>query len=273
MAEPLHRQVADDLDHKIESGQYPPGTQLPSYRALQEQYGIAKSTVAEAMAVLQARGRIVVRPKSRAVVRGPEPRQRLIVSGTVRRNELGYLFSDPVGHWVPLGAPTREYVACPEEVAEHLGVPVGERVLARRRVGGISAKEPMQITTTYLHPLLIERVPVVAERDTGPGGWLDRLEEHPEYGGPVRVFSTAYARVPTEQEALDLRMPVSTPVLVEARRVYQAGADHEVDPPVAVDLVIRDAKSWELRREMVRGESATWPVEPATARNVPRSHT
>lgn len=265
----LYLQVADDLDRKIESGEYPPGTLLPPYRDLQDEYTVASSTIREAVDVLQARGRVVKRPRMGVIVRGPEPRQRLVVSGVIYRNELGYLFSDPAGHWVPIGPPTRSNVGCPEEVADALGVPMGETVLARRRLIGISAREPMQVTTTYLHPTLPERLPVVAEGDTGAGGWIDRLEEHPELGGPVRAFSAYYPRWPSEQEASALWMPATLPVLVEVRRLYSAAADVEVDPPVAVDLVVRDGARWEIRTELARDESAAWPVRPATARNAP----
>jgi GntR family transcriptional regulator len=265
----LYLQVADDLDQKIEQGEYPPGMPLPSYRELQDRYGVASGTIREAVDVLQARGRVVKRPRMGVIVRGPEPRQRLVVSATVYRNDLGYLFSDPAGHWVPIGSPTRGEVGCPEEVADALGVPVGEQVLMRHRLVGISAREPMQLTTTYLHPTLPEQLPVVAEQDTGPGGWIDRLEEHPELGGPMRAISAYYTRWPTGQEAAALWMPVTLPVLVEVRRLFPAVADVDVDPPVAVDLVVRDGARWEIRTELARDESATWPVPPAASRNTP----
>jgi GntR family transcriptional regulator len=263
----LYLQVADDLDRKIENGEYLPGTPLPAYLELQQQYGVSSSTVREAVDVLQARGRVVKRPRMGVIVRGPEPRQRLVISNAVYRNELGYLFSDPAGHWVPIVPPTRGEVECPEEVADALGVPAGEQVLMRRRLVGISAREPMQLTTTYLHPTLPARLPIVAQADTGAGGWIDRLEE--EIGGPVRVLSAYYPRWPSPDEAIALWLPATLPALVEVRRVFTAAADVEVDPPAAVDVVVRDGARWEVRTELVRHESATWPVAPATTRNSP----
>jgi DNA-binding GntR family transcriptional regulator len=47
------RQVADDLTRRITSGEYPPGTALPSVRALMETYGRADRTVLRALAHLR----------------------------------------------------------------------------------------------------------------------------------------------------------------------------------------------------------------------------
>lgn len=268
MDELLFRRVADDLDRLIESGHYPPDTRLPSQRKLAEDYGVAEGTVREALSVLQARGRVVVRPKSGTYVRGREMRQRLVINVTLSRNDLGYLFTGPAGHWVPIGMPTRDRVACPDEVAGELQLATGAQVWTRRRVVGIADREPMLITTTYLHPVLVERVPAVTAEDTGPGGWIDRVEF--SYGGPVRVVTSHYSRPPTGQESDSLWIPPTQGVLVELRRIFAPGADVVVDAPLAVDLVVRDETRWEVRAELARDESATWPVTPATARNTPR---
>ena len=38
MAEPMYRQIADDLQRKIESGEWPRGSQLPTEADLRQQY-------------------------------------------------------------------------------------------------------------------------------------------------------------------------------------------------------------------------------------------
>jgi GntR family transcriptional regulator / MocR family aminotransferase len=53
---PLHRQVYEALRTAILEGALPPGTRLPSTRALSEQLAIARSTVADAYDQLQAEG-------------------------------------------------------------------------------------------------------------------------------------------------------------------------------------------------------------------------
>jgi DNA-binding FadR family transcriptional regulator len=71
------RWVASQLRAEIEGGKYRPGTKLPSYRQLEDGYGVARNTVAAALRVLQAEGLVDIRPNSGAYVRDPNaPRTR-----------------------------------------------------------------------------------------------------------------------------------------------------------------------------------------------------
>jgi DNA-binding GntR family transcriptional regulator len=54
------RQIADDIAADIESGDLPAGAQLPSGPALAEVYGVAKATVARAVAALKEDGVVTV---------------------------------------------------------------------------------------------------------------------------------------------------------------------------------------------------------------------
>jgi DNA-binding GntR family transcriptional regulator len=50
--------LADELRAKIESGEWPAGTKLPSRTQLCEEYGLAGSTVFQAMMILRDTGLI-----------------------------------------------------------------------------------------------------------------------------------------------------------------------------------------------------------------------
>jgi GntR family transcriptional regulator len=266
-----YRLVADDLERRIDAGEFPPGARLPSWRSLQESYNISRTLVGEAMSVLVARNRIRAKARSGAFVLPPSaPRQRMAIGMAVARNELGYLFNQHAGHWRPLGPPTIHRVPCPaaDDVAELLHVEPGTEVVERRRVVGISETEPMQITSTYLSPALVDQAPVVADSDTGPGGWVERVEQDLALG-PVSWPVDVITRLPTRREASDLDMPESQPVLVELRLVLPAGAVAGEDPPLAAEIAVRDGRRWKVSYELVRDESAAWPVTPATARNTP----
>jgi GntR family transcriptional regulator len=52
----VYRQVAAELRRGIESGQYPPGTRLPSINDLVQTYGIARKTANKALRLLVAEG-------------------------------------------------------------------------------------------------------------------------------------------------------------------------------------------------------------------------
>jgi DNA-binding GntR family transcriptional regulator len=55
-AEYIYVQLADDLAARIERGEYPVGSRLPSEAELAEHYGTAKMTVRRALEVLRERG-------------------------------------------------------------------------------------------------------------------------------------------------------------------------------------------------------------------------
>jgi len=76
----LYETVADHLAALVDGGSLLPGDRLPSVRRLAAQQGVSISTVLQAYLLLEARGRIEVRPKSGHYVKArlraalPEPR-------------------------------------------------------------------------------------------------------------------------------------------------------------------------------------------------------
>lgn len=53
---PSYLEIADDLAERIESGQYAPGTWLPTYTALARMYSVSTATIQRALLVLRTRG-------------------------------------------------------------------------------------------------------------------------------------------------------------------------------------------------------------------------
>ena len=64
----VYQQVVLRLAEKINSGEIPDGSLLPSARQLMEMFGVSRTAVREAMAALQGSGLIAVRPNRRALV-------------------------------------------------------------------------------------------------------------------------------------------------------------------------------------------------------------
>lgn len=60
---PAHRQtyldIADDLAERINRGEYPPGTWLPTYTALARMYSVSTATVQRALLVLRTQGVVI----------------------------------------------------------------------------------------------------------------------------------------------------------------------------------------------------------------------
>ncbi|MEH0843642.1 winged helix-turn-helix domain-containing protein [Micromonospora sp. CPCC 205711] len=55
-------ELLDALLSKIKDGTYPPGSQLPSGRALADEYDVSQSTISRAVARLREQGVLVGRP-------------------------------------------------------------------------------------------------------------------------------------------------------------------------------------------------------------------
>jgi DNA-binding GntR family transcriptional regulator len=62
VADPMYRQIADDLRHQIEEGSLAPGQQLPTELELRERYNASRNTVRDAIKWLITRGLVVTRP-------------------------------------------------------------------------------------------------------------------------------------------------------------------------------------------------------------------
>jgi GntR family transcriptional regulator len=62
MANPMYRQIAEDLRTSIESGELAPGSQLPTELELRERYGASRNTVRDAVKWLTNLGLVVTRP-------------------------------------------------------------------------------------------------------------------------------------------------------------------------------------------------------------------
>ena len=90
MADPMYRQIADDLRRQIETGELAPGAQLRTELELREKYDASRNTVRDAIKWLITRGLVETRP-------GP---------GHVRRRE-----DDPVRHHTDRGTEDRHPVA------------------------------------------------------------------------------------------------------------------------------------------------------------------
>ncbi|WP_405099301.1 GntR family transcriptional regulator [Micromonospora sp. NBC_01412] len=73
---PHYRRVADDIEQRIRSGEYPSGQQLPSVSELGEIYKIARSTAHRAVKELHARNLVYGQQGQGVFVTDePEPRE------------------------------------------------------------------------------------------------------------------------------------------------------------------------------------------------------
>ena len=250
-----YRDIAADLRRRIEGGEWLPGSTLPGYASLVQEYGVGRGVISKALEVLQSDGLISVVKRKGIVVRERGARHR--VRGTlVTRSARGYVMpaaTSPDEPWQVHGTPTRATVPIPPRPAELLGVAPETPTLRRRRVTSPEGQPPFQLVDSWIHPTGVADAPRVADRDTGPGGYLDRLEEAGH--GPLSWVEYMRVRMPTPEEARQVQMPATMPVLEVAR----VGTSARTGAPIEVTMCVIPADRVEVVSELRRARSAQWP--------------
>ncbi|MET9603134.1 GntR family transcriptional regulator [Streptomyces sp. NPDC006459] len=256
-----YEEVADDLRQRIHSGEYGVGGTLPRYEELTQTYGVGRGVVSAALAVLEREG--LVRPIKRkgiVVLDWTLARRRIARGQLVMRDpRRGYVFpaaSRPDEPWEVHGRLFREYVPAPSRVAELMGIEAGIAVLRRRRVTSPAGEPPFQLAETWLSASAVRDAPQSAEPATGPGGYIDRLEEAGH--GPIAWTEYARPRMPSREEAQLLEISQEMPVL-ETAIVGKSAQDGSV---LEVTVRVIPADRVELVTQLRRDKSASWPVEP-----------
>jgi len=254
-----YKELADLVRSKIEDGSIRPG-QILKAENLAGEYGISRQTAQRALAVIAGEGLVRTTRGTGAVVQAKRPRRRVSRGQMVTRNpRYGYVFpatQDPLEPWQTHGQPYRSFEPAPHRVTEAFGIESGAEVLRRRRVTSPEGEPPFQIADTWISPAAVADAPQVAEPSTGPGGYLDRLEEVGH--GPISWRETMRVRMPDQEEARLLEISTGLPVL-EVSMVGRSGRD---DRPVEVTIKVIPSDRVELVMDLVRAESAEWPVQP-----------
>jgi GntR family transcriptional regulator len=257
-----YRQLADVVRKKIEDGSIQPG-QILKAEQLASEYNISRQTTQRALALIASEGLVRTIRGTGAVVQPRRPRRRIARGQLVTRNpHYGYVFpatSDPMEPWQAHGQPYRAHVPAPQAIAEAFGLEPGTEVLRRRRVMSPEGEPPFQIADTWISPAAVADAPQVAEPSTGPGGYLDRLEEAGH--GPISWREIIRVRMPSQEEAKLLEIAQALPVFEIAMTGY-SGRD---DQPIEVTIKVIPSDRVELCTDLVRGESAEWPVSPVQA--------
>ena len=256
-----YHDIAADLRRRIESGEWPPGTTLPGYASLVQEYGVGRGVISSALEVLQDAGLVSVVKRRGITVRERGSRRRLQRGTMVTRNPArGYVMPAATGPdepWQAHGSPARATVPIPARPAELLEVEPGTPTLRRRRVTSPVGEPPFQLVDTWIHEIGVTDAPQVADRDTGHGGYLDRLEEAGH--GPITWTEYMRVRMPTPEEARQVDMPSAMPVLELAR----VGTSARTNKPIEVTVCVIPADRVEVVSELRRARSAQWPRDKA----------
>ncbi|MDJ0347502.1 GntR family transcriptional regulator [Streptomyces sp. PH10-H1] len=265
-----YEQIAQALRERITSGDYAPGTALPYMRDIAEEFSVSNITVRKAYGLLTREGLIESRRRTGVFVRELPDRLRLVVRARqIERDELGYFSGPEVQHWRaiphPDGEKTRVTTApAPADVADVLGVETGELLTVRKRiVGDPDVENHRQLADSWIPAWVTEEVPALSG-DTGMGGMYDRVEEWA--GRPLSWREEVSARMPSPEESSALLMPETGVPLLRALRVtFLPARRRQPERIVEVQDVRMSAELFAVGYPLPRGESAKWPVRPATS--------
>lgn len=210
--------IAGLIAEQISTAQLAPGTWLPGERQLAERYEVDRSTVRRSLRILEERGLILLQAGTGAQVREDPPLRRDSADITAREGQWrGFHVSVERAGRQPYTNTTIRTVELDVGTARWLAVPTGTEVLERARVQGVAGEPPVQMSTTWILPEVVGRLPILRQVNTGPGGMLTRMEE---IGYRLRFEDVVVCRLPNEHEQETLQVDATQPVLDVWRRCY-----------------------------------------------------
>ncbi len=222
---PKYAQVIDELRRRIESGEYPPGSLLPSEHQLSEEFQIARPTVVRALRVLRQDGWIETQQGKGSFVRG-RPALAGLESQRTGEEALNRDESREPGELIEAAI-----TVPPARVAALLASAGDGEVLARRLVTRQDG-EPSALITWWVPAPLAEGTDLAGTEPIHGGvrGHLSRRK-----GIRVdHVLEQVVARHPTSQEAKLLGVGKSAPMLA----MYVAAREASGGPVLVLEVVM-----------------------------------
>jgi GntR family transcriptional regulator len=244
-----YRQLADLLRSAIETGEYPPGSLLPSEPELAQRYEVSRDVAHQAVVVLRGEGLVRVDRGRGTVVRElPVLRRNAVIRQATR--DQGNARGAFQAELARLGLEARSDVTiselpAPADVANLLDISLGATVLVRRRLMW-AGEVPVQIATSWLPAEIAAGTPL-AELDTGPGGIYSRLADIGY--GPSSFTESVRVRPAEDQEARWLRVDPEQRVLA-IQRIARTAESRCVE----VNDIVLAAHQWELVYEWSAGQ-------------------
>jgi DNA-binding GntR family transcriptional regulator len=222
---PKYAQVVAELQRRIERGDYPPGTLLPSEHQLVEAFAVSRPTIVKALTALRQDGWIATEQGKGSFVRG---RPALVNAERTRPadNLLELPETALAGELVQAGVKL-----APPHVAALLGLDSGAKAFLRQRLLS-SDGAPAELAAAWM-PLDLAKGTDLASPDL-----LDEsIRHHLQARKRVRfdhAVERVSARRPTGEEASLLQVTADAPVLSVIVTAY----DPTGQPLQVMDIVL-----------------------------------
>lgn len=224
-APPKYAQVVAEIKKRIERGDYPPGSLLPSEHQLVESFGVSRPTIVKALSALRQDGWIDTQQGKGSFVRG-----RPALAGAERTRPAENVLELPEaalsGELVQAGVKV-----APPYVRSLLGLEAGAKAFLRQRLLSDDG-EPVELASVWLPLELASGTGLASPELLG-----ESLRRHLETRKKVRfdhAVERISARQPTGEEAELLRVGRDAPVLNVIVTAYDATAR----PLQVTDLVL-----------------------------------
>lgn len=214
-APPKYAQVVAEIKARIERGDYPPGTLLPSEHQLVSDFGVSRPTIVKALAALRQEGWIDTQQGKGSFVRG-----RPALAGAERtrpaENVLELPETSVAGKLVQAGVKI-----APGYVTTLLGLEAGAKAFVRQRLLGDDGG-PAELASVWL-PIELASGTSLASPDL----LAESIRHHLQARKKIRfdhAVERISARQPTGEEAALLQVAADAPVLNVIVTAYDASA-------------------------------------------------
>ena len=201
-----YEEIAASLRDAILRGDYREGDRLPGENALMRDWGVARATARDALAVLRHEGLAISRPGAGIFV---QPRQRIIRDSATRYSRRRAVSTSPFrSDTANAGRHSdwehhSETVAAAPEVARRLAIEPGEPVM-QTTYRYLSDSRPIQLSKSW-EPLAITRGTPVQTPEDGPViGVIARMDSIGQRITHVTERVTSRAARPAEIKQLEL---------------------------------------------------------------------
>jgi DNA-binding GntR family transcriptional regulator len=220
-----YAQVVAEIKARIERGDYPPGSLLPSEHQLVETFGVSRPTIVKSLSVLRQEGWVETQQGKGSFVRG-----RPALDGAERTRPgddvVGLPETELAGELVQAGVKL-----APLHITTLLGLDQGARAFLRQRLLSDDG-EPVELASVWLS------LDMAAGTDlASPDLMNESIRYHLQSRKKVRfdhAVERITARHPTGEEAALLQVDAAAPVLGVTIAVYDATRA----PIQVVDLVL-----------------------------------
>ncbi|MFE5584503.1 GntR family transcriptional regulator [Kitasatospora sp. NPDC056531] len=228
--EALHKQVAAAMRQAIATGEWPPGTQLPTETDLAQAYGVSRPTVRLAVAALRSEGQLDVKQGRgtfvRTTVHGPTNAMERTV--TLR----GSQYETPTDTWFGHGEEPTVYRTRTDAItAPLLDLDEGEAMFACDRLITDTSGDGRALHRLLLPMERIVDTPLAKEPGVTPAEVYTTLAAA---GHDVAWRERVNARVPQPDEREALRLSEAAALLVVHRVTY--------DRPSGLPLILEETR-------------------------------